>query len=344
MELRVRDIADRLSGVVAGDDQVAISGINSLDKASHGDISFFFDARYKDSLKKSEASALIVSEKVETFKGSQVIVPNPRLAYARLVAIFAPPLNKFPGVSNDAVISGTALLGKNLSIYPTVYVGENAVISDNAILYPGVFIGDNVKIGKGTVLYPNVTVMHDCVLGNEVIIHPGSVVGSDGFGYVQDGSVHVKIPQIGIVVIDDNVEIGSNTTIDRAAMGKTWIQQGVKIDNFVQIAHNVVIGENSIIVAQTGISGSTKIGREVIMSGRVGISDHLNIGDKAILGPGSGVTKSVPPGQIVTGYPAIPHRTWLKSSGIIPRLPQMRDKVRELEKKVEAIEKLLESK
>lgn len=343
MELKVSDIAEQLSGTVAGDGQVVINGINGLDKAANGEISFFFDPRYKDILKDSKASALVVSRQVETYKGPQIIVPNPRLAYARLVAVFAPPRNRFPGISKDAVISDTASLGEDVSVYPMVYIGENTDIGDNVTLYPGVFIGDNAKIGEGTVLFPNVTVMHDCSIGREVIIHSGSVIGSDGFGYVQDGSAHVKIPQVGTVVIDDNVEIGSNTSIDRAAMGKTWIQKGVKIDNFVQIAHNVVIGEDTIVVAQTGISGSAKIGREVIMSGRVGISDHIDIGDKAILGPGSAVLKSVPPGQVFTGYPAVPHRTWLKTSGLVSRLPQMRDKMREMEKKIEALEKLIKT-
>jgi UDP-3-O-[3-hydroxymyristoyl] glucosamine N-acyltransferase len=343
LELKVRDIADRLSGHVAGDDQVVINGVNALDKAADGDISFFFDTRYKGNIKESKASALVVPEKIEAFKGPQVIVPNPKLAYAMLVAIFAPPMKRFPGISNNAVISDTASLGENISVYPMVYIGENAVIDNDVTLYPGVFIGDNVKIGQGTVLYPNVTVMHECIIGKDVIIHAGTVVGSDGFGYARDGSSNVKIPQLGNVVIDDDVEIGSNSAIDRAAMGKTWIQRGVKIDNFVQVAHNVAIGEDTVIVAQTGISGSTNIGREVIMSGRVGISDHLDIGDRAILGPGSGVIKSVPPGEVVTGYPAVPHRTWLKTSGLVSRLPQIRDKIREMEKKIEALEKLIQS-
>jgi UDP-3-O-[3-hydroxymyristoyl] glucosamine N-acyltransferase len=184
-----------------------------------------------------------------------------------------------------------------------------------------------------------VSILHDCVIGNQVIIHAGTVIGSDGFGFVRDGPINVKIPQMGYVQIDDQVEIGANNAIDRAALGKTWIKRGVKTDNLVQVAHNVVIGEDTIIVAMTGISGSTNIGREVVIGGQVGIKDHIKIGDRVMIGSQSGVAKSISPGQVVSGTPSMPHRLWLKATRITPRLPEMYDRLRRLEKKVDELEK-----
>ena len=215
-----------------------------------------------------------------------------------------------------------------------VYAGKDSVIGDNVILFPGVFIGDRVKIGNNSVLYANVSVMQDCVIGANVVIHPGSVIGSDGFGYVPGEKGNVKIPQLGNVRIDDDVEIGANTTIDRAAHGTTHIKKGVKIDNLVQVAHNVVVGENSILVAQSGISGSVDIGRNVIIGGQVGIRDHVSIGDHAQVGSGSGVHKSLDEGEAALGNPTLPPRLWLKTRALIERLPDMNKKIRELEKKM----------
>jgi UDP-3-O-[3-hydroxymyristoyl] glucosamine N-acyltransferase len=238
-----------------------------------------------------------------------------------------------------AFVHKSARIGEDVSIYPFVYVGEEAVIGNHTTLYAGVFVGDRVRIGNGTVIHPNVSILHDCVIGDEVIIHAGSVIGSDGFGFVRDGQINVKIPQMGYVQIDDQVELGANNTIDRAALGKTWIKRGVKTDNLVQIAHNVVIGEDTVIVAMTGISGSVNIGREVVIGGQVGINDHITIGDRAMIGSQSGVVKSVSPGQVVSGSPSMPHRLWLRTARVIPRLPEMYDRLRRLEKKVEELEK-----
>ena len=333
----LREIADLVGGKVIGDDQVSITGINSLGEASQGEISFFADRRYRGSLKTTKASALIVSAMTDLYKGPQVVVPNPALAYARVASLFTLSLSRFSGISEKAVIHKSSKLGQNVSIHPMVYVGENAVIGDHAILYPGVFVGDRAKIGTNALIYPNVSIMHDCVIGNEVIIHAGTVIGSDGFGFVRDGSRNIKIPQIGYVQIDDEVEIGANNTIDRAALGKTWIKRGVKIDNLVHVGHNVVIGEDTIIVALTGISGSVHIGREVVIGGQVGISDHLEIGDRAMIGSRSGVVKPISPGEVVSGFPNIPHRHWLRTTGLISRLPELNDRIRSLEKKMEEL-------
>jgi len=342
LELILREIADSVGGDVIGDDKTVITGINSLDEASCGEISFFSDPRYKDSVKKTEASALIVSKVTDLYQGPQVVVPNPTLTYTRVATLFASPIPRYPGISDQAVIHKSSRVGRNSSIYPLVYIGEEAIIGDDVVLFAGVFIGNRVKIGDRTVVYPNVTILQDCIIGNDVIIHPGTVIGSDGFGFVQDGSTSVKIPQMGIVQIDDQVELGANNCVDRAALGKTWIKRGVKTDNHVHVGHNVVIGEDTIVVAQVGISGSVHIGREVMIGGRAGFSDHLEIGDKAMIGGGSGVSQSVSPGDIVSGYPAMPHRLWLKTSGLIKRLPQFKDRLRALEKEVDELKRRLD--
>ncbi len=335
----LKEIADLVGGEVIGDDRLIITGINSLAEASQGEISFFGDPRYQDRLKDTQASALLVPAFTDLYAGPQVVVPNPALAYARVANFFAPALPRFSGISEKAFIHKNSKIGEDASIYPFVYVGEEAVIGDHTTLYPGVFVGDRVRIGNSTVIHPNVSILHDCVIGNDVIIHAGSVIGSDGFGFVRDGSINVKIPQMGYVQIDDQVEIGANNTIDRAALGKTWIKRGVKTDNLVQVAHNVVIGEDTIIVAMTGISGSVHIGREVVIGGQVGINDHIKIGDRVMIGSQSGVAKSVSPGQVVSGTPSMPHRLWLRTTRIIPRLPEIIDRLRRLEKKVEELEK-----
>ena len=341
MTLSLKKIASLVGGNVIGNDSFIIEGINSLDAAAQGEISFFADRKYKESLGKTKASAIIVSEENLLFNGPQVVVSNPALAYARVASIFVPPVPRYPGISEQAVLHDSTRIGKDVSIYPLVYVGEEALIGDNVIMFPGVFIGDRVKIGNGTIIYPNVTILHDCQIGKNVIINAGTVIGSDGFGFVRDGPVSVKIPQIGMVQIDDDVEIGANSCIDRAASGKTWIKRGVKTDNFVHVAHNVIIGEDTIVVAQVAISGSVHIGRQVIIGGQVAISDHVEIGDRVMIGSQSGVPKSIPSGEVVSGTPAMPHRLWLKTSGIIRRLPEFNEHLRHLEKRVAELEKNL---
>ncbi len=341
MELSLKKIAQEVGGKVHGDENVIIKGVNALDAAETGEISFFVDRRYKKDLKITNASAVIVSEKNGLFNGPQIVTANAALAFAVVTGFFALSVPKYPGISEQATVHESSSVGQDVSIYPMAYVGKDAEIGDETVLFPGVFIGDRVRVGKGTVLYPNVSVLQDCIIGNNVIIHAGAIIGADGFGYVKDGSKSAKVPQIGIVQIDDDVEIGANACIDRAALGKTWVQRGVKIDNMVQVAHNVVIGEDSMVIAQTGFSGSVSVGREVIIAGQVGLADHVDIGDKAIIGSQSGIAKSVQPGEVLFGSPAMPHRLWLKTSGLIKKLPQFSERLRDLEKKIEKLEKKL---
>ena len=308
-------------------------------EASEGEISFFTSLRYKEHLAQTRASALLVPRRLDLFSGSQVIVSNPALAYARVAELFAPPPARYPGISDRAFVHPSAVVGDRVSIYPSVYVGDRAEIGDDVVLFPGVFVGDRVRIGKKSVLFPNVVVMHDCILGKDVVVHAGSVIGADGFGFVRDGTVNVKIPQLGIVQIDDRVEIGANACIDRAALGKTWIRAGVKTDNLVQIAHNVVIGEETVIVAQTAIGGSARVGKQAVIGGQVAIGDHVDISDRVMIGSQSGVPKSIPEGRVVSGTPAMPHRLWLKTSSLITKLPDFVARIRDLEKRLADLEK-----
>ncbi len=343
MKLTLREISDFVEGDLVGNRDIVINGINSLELAKPGEITFFADIRYKDLVPKTKASAIIVKEITDLFNGPQIVVSNPMLAFAKLAYIFSSPIPRYHGISDRALIGKDFIVGKNPSIYPLVYIGNNVKLGDNVNIFPGTFIGNNVIIGDNCLIYPNVTILDNTKIGKDVVIHPGTVIGSDGFGFVKKGSTHVKIPQNGIVQIDDNVEIGANNCIDRATIGRTWIKSGVKTDNLVHIAHNVVVGENTIIVAQAGISGSVKIGNEVVIGGQVGIVDHVEIGDKSMIGPQSGIAKSVPSGEIFSGTPAMPHKIFLKSSVLISKLPDMNKRLIELEKKVKELEKNVES-
>lgn len=338
MKINVKQIAELVGGEILGDTDILIKGISSLALATEGDISFFKGSGFKDEIRNTKASALIVREAIDTYKGAQIIVKDPYLAYARVAALFSPKTPRFEGVSEKAIVEKDAEIGEDVSIYPLVYIGHESSIGCNVTVFPGVYIGNRVRIGDGTVLYPNVTIMSDCVIGKHVIIHGGTVIGSDGFGYVRDGDLNMKIPQVGIVEIEDDVEIGSNNTIDRASLGKTVIKRGVKTDNLVQIGHNVVVGENTLVVAQVGIAGSTKIGKNVIIGGQVGFADHVEIGDRVMIGAKSGVSHSIPAGEVVSGIPTMPHRLWLKTRGNIKRLPLYLERIKILEDKVKNLE------
>ena len=333
----LEEIAALAGGRVIGDGTFRVSGIRSLGEATEEEIAPLTDRRYLSLRETTRAGALIVGKDAPAFPRPQVVVDRPDLACARAAGLFAPRASGFEGVHGQAFIHESSRLGRDVTVHPGVYVGEASVIGDRVVLYPGVFVGDRVQIGDGTVVHPNVSVLHDCSVGSGVILHAGTVIGADGFGFVRDGEESVKVPQIGTVRIDDDVEIGANCTVDRGALGTTWIKRGVKMDNLIQIAHNVVVGEGTVIVAQTGVSGSVEIGRGVVIGGQVGISDHVNVGDRAMIGSQSGVAKSIQPGELVSGTPAISHRLWLKTSRLLTRLPALNERVRSLEKTVDAL-------
>jgi UDP-3-O-[3-hydroxymyristoyl] glucosamine N-acyltransferase len=344
MEYTLQQIALAVNGRIVGETDIKITGLGALNTAQTGQISFYGDTRYQKDLEQTRASALIAASEIPGFKGSQILVPNPKLAFAKVLALFAPSLSGFQGVSPAAFVHATARIAEKAVIHPLVYIGENASIGKETVLFPGVFIGDRVRVGERSILYPQVSVLRDCMIGNDVIIHSGTVIGSDGFGFTPEEKANAKIPQIGIVQIDDQVEIGANCCIDRATLGKTWLKRGVKTDNLVQIAHNVVIGEDSIVVAQVGISGSVQIGREVVIAGQAGLTDHITIGDRVMIGGRAGVTKSLASGEAVTGVPAMPYRQWLRTWGLIGRLPDYAERLKKLEKKVMGLEQQLSDK
>jgi UDP-3-O-[3-hydroxymyristoyl] glucosamine N-acyltransferase len=268
-------------------------------------------------------------------------VNNPYLAFAKIFTLFSQKPYQPKGIDPNTWISSTAQLGQEITIYPFVSIGDRCRIGDRVTIYPGVYVGEDSSIGEESVLYPNVSIYPGTVIGKRVILHSGVVVGADGFGYVKEGKKNVKIPQMGKVEIEDDVEIGANTTIDRATLGKTIIRRGVKIDNLVQVAHNVVIGEDSIIVAQVGIAGSTKIGRNVTLGGQVGLADHIEIGDNVMVGAQSGVAHDLPANGAYTGSPTLPHRKFLRVVNVFPKLPEMRKTLIEIEKRLTKIEESL---
>ncbi len=272
-----------------------------------------------------------------------VVVENPYLALAKALSLFYPEERDSVRVSEDAHIGEGAIIAEDAAIYPGVYVGRKARIGKGVILHPGVFIGNHVVIDENSILYPNVTVYRKCRIGKRVTLHAGVVVGSDGFGFVNPGKDNLKVPQVGIVQIDDDVEIGSNTTIDRGTLGKTWIKKGTKIDNLVQIAHNVVIGENSIVVAQVGISGSSRLGKSVIIGGQAGLVGHIEVGDNVMVAARSGVHDDVEPNQIISGSPHMSHGKWLRTQACIPKLPEMRKTIKSLSKKIEELEEKIKN-
>jgi len=342
MEKTLQELGRLIGGEVRGDANLKIYGISSLDEAREGEITFIANSKYLSKAKETKASAIIVSNKMEGVDKPSIITGNPYLAYAKIVTLFHRHPQPIWGIDKSAMVGEDTRIGKAVSIYPFVFIGKEVTISDRVVIYPHTFIGDGTFIGEETIIYSHVSIREHCRIGRRVIIHSGTVIGSDGFGFAPDGNRYYKIPQVGIVQIDDDVEIGANNTIDRGALSKTWIKRGVKTDNLVHIAHNVVIGEDTLLVAQVGISGSTKIGNHVTLAGQVGVVGHIEIGDNTMVGAKTGVSGSVPANTIVSGYPHLPHKQWLKSSRCYPLLPQMRKVINKLEKKVKVLEESLQ--
>jgi UDP-3-O-[3-hydroxymyristoyl] glucosamine N-acyltransferase len=340
---KLRELAQWVDGTVVGDGEIEISGVAAIEEAQAGEITFVANPKYLPKLSKTHASAIIVSKEVTQADKPLLCVTNPYLAFAKILTLFSHKPYQPKGIDSNTWISPTAKLGKDLTFYPFVYIGDRCSIGDRVTLYPGVYVGEDSSIGEDSILHSNVSIYSGTILGKRVILHSGVVVGSDGFGYVKEGKKNVKIPQVGRVEIEDDVEIGANTTIDRATLGKTIIRRGVKIDNLVQVAHNVAIGENSIIVAQVGISGSTKIGSNVTLAGQVGVVGHVEIGDNVMVGAQAGVTHDLPANQGYVGSPALPHREFLRAITVFPKLPEMRKTLIEIEKRIKKIEEALSS-
>lgn len=343
MRKTLSEIAKIINGEVVGDANIVITGVCGIKEASEGDLTFVANPKYLSLIKTTKASAIITSRDVKDVKKPIIRIDNPSLAFAKMVSLLAPNEVQHPqGIHAQAVIGKNVRLGKNVAIQAFCVIEDNVEIGDDSILYSGVYVGHHTKIGKKALMYHGVSIRERIQIGNRVIIHAGSVIGSDGFGFAIIKGIHHKIPQIGTVVIEDDVEIGANATIDRARFDKTLIGKGSKIDNLVQIAHNVVIGENTIVVAQTGISGSTTVGKNVILAGQSGIVGHIAIGDGAIVAAQAGVTKSVPSNTKVSGYPAKPHSIARRVNACIQKLPELYKNIRLIKKWMSEIDKLKE--
>jgi len=339
MEFTAQQIADLLQGRVEGDATVKVHKLAKIEEGEPGSLSFLANPKYEEYIYSTQASLVIVNESFvpeRTIQTNLIRVQDAYKSFAVLLDTYNRIANNKTGREQPHYIAATAKIGENPYIGAFVYIGENSVIGDNVKLYPGVYVGDNVKIGSNTTLFPGVKVYTDCIIGNHCTLHAGVVVGADGFGFApQDDSNYLKVAQIGNVLIEDHVEVGSNTTIDRATLGSTIIRKGVKLDNLIQVAHNVEIGEHTVIAAQTGIAGSTKIGRFCMIGGQVGIVGHLVIADKVKIAAQSGIGTSIThEGEIVQGSPAFGIGDYKKSYVGFRKLPELMSRIEELEKKL----------
>lgn len=337
--MTLAELARLLGGELCGEGGVRVSRVSPLPEAGPEALGFAVDARHFPAARASAAGALLVPSRIPDLARPQIVVKNPYLALARALRIFSPEPELVPGVASSAVVSDSALLGAGVKIHPLVTVGAGAKIGARSEIYPNSYVGPGVIIGEECRIYSRVSLREGTRIGNRVIIQDGAVIGSDGFGYVRDGEEYHKIPQIGIVEIEDDVEIGANVTVDRATLGRTIIRKGTKIDNLVQVAHNVEIGRNAIIVSQVALGGSCRIGDQAVLAGQVAVADHVEIGAGAQVGGQSGVLRDVPPGAKVSGTYAMPLSDWLRVQAILPKLPEMREELREIRERLSRGEK-----
>lgn len=328
MEKSVKELASLINGEAVGDVAAQIHSLSSIESAKEGEMAFAFSKEHLQRLEETAASCIVVPKEFNfPSKKTLIKTPNPREAFINLLNFFYRPARKKPEIHKQAVISNDASLGKDVYIGPYAVIEDGATIGDNTTIEAGVYVGKETKIGKGTFIYPNVTVYHNCTIGNNVIIHSGTVIGSDGFGFIQKDGIHHKIPQIGKVVIGDNVEIGSNVSIDRATVGETVIGDGTKLDNIIQIAHNVKIGKNVVMAGESGIAGSAIIEDNVTIAAQVGIKDHVRIGKGAIIAAKSAVKDDIEPGKIVAGIPAKDGRELAKELAAVTKLTKNINKI-----------------
>jgi UDP-3-O-[3-hydroxymyristoyl] glucosamine N-acyltransferase len=336
--MKLKDFAAIVSGRIHGEPELEITGVSGIRDAQEGDITFASSAKYIDQAASSKAACIIVKELIPDLKTAQLITPNPYFAFAKAIEVFYPPSAFLQGISPMASVSSRAVLGKNLSIYPFAVISDEVSLGEGTVILSGVFIGEKSEIGKECIIYPNVVIRENVKIGDRVIIHSGTVIGSDGYGYTFEGNEHYKIPQVGGVIIEDDVEIGSNVSVDRATLGNTVIGKGTKIDNLVQLAHNVKIGERSLIVAQVAIGGSSEIGSYVSIGGQAAIADHAVIESGTMIAGQSGLFGHVKKG-VYSGTPALPHRDWLRSQALLARLPELNKRIKALEDKILRLEK-----
>lgn len=336
--MNLEQVASLVSGTLEGEGSIEISGVRGVHDAKEGDVTFLMQRKYLDVLKESKASAVFVAKLVDV-SIPQIVVAKPELAFARLVKEFHPEPRLQPGTHPSAVIGKNVVLGEKVTLSAGVCIGDDVSIGNDVVLYPNVVIGNNCKIDDHCTLHPNVTLYRNTEMGKHVLVHAGAVIGADGFGYTLDEKgCHYKINQFGRVVIEDFVEIGANSCIDRAAMDTTLIKTGTKIDNLVQVAHNCTVGEHSILVAQVGLAGSCKLGHHVVLAGQVGLADHVTLGNQVTVTAKSGTFRNLEDNAVVSGWPAVPTGTWKRYMATLPKLPDLAKKVKELESRLREIE------
>jgi UDP-3-O-[3-hydroxymyristoyl] glucosamine N-acyltransferase len=332
-------VAAAVGGRVVGDPGLRLSGVRSLDEAGPEDLSWVAGERRGAKARSSRAGAVLTASTEVAAGKPAVVVDSPALALARWLELRLPAARHRPGAARGSRVHPTARIGRGASVAPGATVAAGARIGDRTRISEGSFVGEGAEIGADCLLHPNVVVRERCVVGSRCVLHAGVVVGSDGFGYVWDGKAHRKIPQVGIVRIGDDVEIGANSAIDRASLGETRIGRGTKIDNLVQVGHNVVVGEDAVLCGQVGIAGSARVEDRATLAGQVGVNDHVTVGKGAIATGQAGVTGSVAPGAVVSGMPAAPHREFLRRSALIARLPELARRLEEIERRLAEIEK-----
>jgi len=335
--VKLRELAERLGCELRGDGDVEVGGVAGIEQAGPADVTFLANPRYASHLASTRAAAVILSPGHETSVPS-LVTDQPYLAFARAVAVLKPPSRPAPGVHASAQVDAAAVLGPDVHVGALAVVGPGVRVGARSTVHPHVVLYQGVEVGEDCVLHSGVQVREGCRLGNRVVVQNGAVVGGDGFGFARDeGGRYQKFPQVGIVVIEDDVEIGALTAIDRAALGETRIGRGTKLDNLVQVGHSVTIGHDSVLAGQVGVAGSTRIGSRVMLAGQVGVAGHLTIGDGVVATAQTGIPGSVEEGGVVSGYPAIENRAWLKASAVFARLPELLKRLREVERKVERL-------
>ncbi|MCU7494689.1 MAG: UDP-3-O-(3-hydroxymyristoyl)glucosamine N-acyltransferase [Ignavibacteria bacterium] len=344
MEIKLKDVADLVGGNIIGDENVIIENIAKIEEAKKNDLTFLYHPSYEKYFSNTQASAILVKPDFPKSRTdiTYIEVKSPNAAFLNIVNHFFKPEFRLTGIDDSAYIAPGVSVGNSTALGKNVVVSEGCKLGSNVKIFHNCVLLENVEIGDDTIIFPNVTIREGCKIGSRAIIHSGSVIGSDGFGYSPDANgVYHKIPQIGIVVLEDDVELGANVTVDRAALGATVIKKGTKLDNLVQIAHNVQVGENTVMSAQTGVSGSTKIGRNCILAGQVGVVGHIELADNVIVGAKSGVSKSLPKAGTYWGSPAKELKAALRLEGHVRNLPSYADKIKEMEKQIKELKELI---
>lgn len=345
MEFSAKQIAEFIQGRVEGDENASVHDFAKIEDGKPGAISFLSNPKYTHYIYDTESSIVLIDESVELehpVKTTLIRVKSAYEAVAKLLQLYESMKPKKKGVDSLAFVSPSAKIGEGCYIGPFAYIGDNAVVGDGCQIYPHAVVGENVKVGNNCLFYPNAVIYHDCRIGNNVTLHSGAVIGADGFGFAPSANGYDKIPQIGIVTIEDDVEIGANTCVDRSTMGSTYVRKGVKLDNLVQIAHNTDIGANTVMSSQCGVAGSTKVGEWCMFGGQVGLAGHITIGNKVFLGAQSGVPGNIKDGQQLIGTPPMDQRSYFKSQAIFRRLPDMYKQINDLQKTIDELKAKIE--